>query len=286
MVQWPSPTSGLESVTVTLSVGRTMHVVTGGPVDGPPVVFIHGWGIHSYLWRYNLGACARAGYRVIAVDLPGHGASHIPEAPGAFALDALSGVILDVLDALNVPRAVLVAQSMGGRIAVDLALRAPSRAAGLVLFGSVGFGDAPRTVPLAAYLPLPRNVPSSLLVRRWMVVIGKAFAYGKRGTFGPDDVDAYWFAAQRPGVLHALRQALMEFEWRELSPSELARLTMPVLVVFGTRDRTIRPRRTAALVAGLPTGRLHWITDAGHVANEEVPDEANALLLEFIAAAP
>src|SRR5690606_31928605 len=141
---------------------------------------------------------------------------------------------------------------------------------------------APRTVPLAGYLPLPRNVPSSLLVRRWMVALGKAFAYGKRGTFTAEDVDAYWEAAQRPGVLHALRQALMEFEWRELGERELAALHMPVLVVFGTRDRTIRPRRTATLVEALPNGRLHWITDAGHVANEEVPDEVNPLMLEFI----
>ena len=283
-MRWPTPASGLISVTHVLASGAHVHAVTGGPADGPPVVFIHGWGIHSYLWRHNVGALVAAGYRVLALDLPGHGASSVPITPGAYTLAALTTYVREVLDSFGVPRAPIIAQSMGGRVAVELALRAPVRVSHLMLFGSVGFGEAPRTVPLAGYLPLPRHVPSSLFVRRWMVALGKAFAYGKRGTFLPDDVDAYWRAAQRPGVLQALRQALVEFDWRELTPDQLGALRLPVLVVFGTRDRTIRPRHTAALVAALPQGRLQWIVDAGHVVNEEVPDEVNPLLLEFIRA--
>jgi 3-oxoadipate enol-lactonase len=247
-------------------------------------VFIHGWGIHAYLWRHNLPACVAAGYRVVALDLPGHGGSSLPTAPGSYSLAALTKVVIAVLDQLAIPRAAIVAQSMGGRVALELALRHPARVSRLMLFGAVGLGEAPRTVALATYLPLPRNIPSTLLVRRWMVALGKAFAYGKRGVFAPEDVDAYWRAAQRPGVLHALRQTLVEFDWRELTAAQLRALALPVVVVFGTIDRTIRPRRTAAMVAQLPQGQLRWISDAGHVANEEVPDEVNPLLLEFIAA--
>ncbi len=53
--------------------------------------------------------------------------------------------------------------------------------------------------------------------------------------------------------------------------------------MFGTRDRTVRPRRTAELVSQLPKGRLEWVADGGHVLMEEVPEQINATLIEFLA---
>lgn len=285
-VVWPDPASGLRAETLTLPSGLAVHLVTGGPPDGPPVVCIHGWGIHSYLWRRNLGPLIDAGCRVIALDLPGHGASPAPAAPGSFTLEALTRHVRAVLDALGLARTALVAQSMGGRIALELARCHPERVSRVAVFGSVGLGVAPRLVALAPLIPALRTVPSSLVVRRWMVAIGKTFAYGTRGTFTEADVEAYWTALQRPGVLDALRRAAVEFDWRELTSPQLKAITVPVLAVFGTRDWTIRPRGAAALVAQLPHGRLVWITDAGHVVNEEVADEVNPLLVEFICPKP
>jgi pimeloyl-ACP methyl ester carboxylesterase len=268
---------------LSLPSGATVHVVTGGPLEGPPVVCIHGWGIHSYLWRKNLPALMATGFRVHAIDLPGHGRSSLP-APGGMTLDALTAHGLTVLDALGVARAALVAQSMGGRIATEMARRAPERVSHLVLFGSVGFGDIPGPTPLAGLLPVPMRLPAGLrpaaLVRPWMLQVAKTLAYGTRGTFTDEDVAAYWEASQRPGMIEALWQALAEFRWEALDDAALASVTVPTLVVFGTKDRTVRPRGAAERVARLPQGRLVWVQDAGHVACEEAADESNALILE------
>ena len=65
-----------------------------------------------------------------------------------------------------------------------------------------------------------------------------------------------------------------------------ARLAMPVHVIFGTRDRTVRPRHTEALVKAIPQGRLTWIADGGHVVMEEVPAFVNAQMLDDLTRFP
>lgn len=260
-----------------------MRVVSAGPERGTPVVMLHGWAVSSYLWRRNIPALAAAGFRVYALDLPGHGLSDRPLAPGAYTVSTLASHVGALFDALGVARAPIVAQSMGGRIAVEFARTQPTRVAGLALFGSVGFGETPRVIALAPHLPVPRGPLSTVLVRRWMVALSKAIAYGRRGSVAQEDVDAYWAPTQFPDFLAALRQAAVEFDWRRLTPDALGDIDVPALVVFGTRDRTVRPVDTPALVAALPRGRLYWVRDAGHVANEEAPEEVNPLLVEFVA---
>jgi pimeloyl-ACP methyl ester carboxylesterase len=281
MAEWPALASGLLRSELPLPSGATLQLVTGGPDDGPPVVLVHGWGIHSYLWRKNLPALLQAGHRVVALDLPGHGGSSLP-APGGMTLDAQVAQLVALLDALALPRVALLGQSMGGRICLELAMRAPARVSRLVLFGSVGLGEAPPGAPLASRVPFPQGLPADKLLRRWMVHVAKYFAYGTRGTFTEADVDAYWSAAQRPGVIAALWQALAEFDWRVLSAAELQTVAAPTLVLFGTRDRTISPRGVEARVAQLPRGEMCWVRDAGHVVCEECPDEVNPRLVEFL----
>ncbi len=279
--EWPTPGSGLEASRVTLPGGVTVHVVSAGPVTGRPVLCLHGWGVHSYLWRSTMPALASDGCRVFAIDLPGHGRSSMP-APGACTLAALTSHVLACLDALALPRATLLAQSMGGRIALEVAVRAPARVEQLALFGSVGLGEAPLVTRFVSRLPRMRTVPTAWPLRRWMVGLAKRFAYGSRGTFTDEDVEMYWRAAQRPGAIAALWQALAEFDWRLLDAATLRTVGVPALVLFGTRDRTVRPAGVAARVAALPRGRMCWIEDAGHVVCEEAPGEVNPVLVEFL----
>ena len=252
-------------------------------MDGAPVMLVHGWGIHAYLWRRTIPALVAAGRRVYALDLPGHGLSDRPLAPGSYTLAAMTAHIAALFDALGVRRAPIAGQSMGGRIAFELARTRPDRVSALALFGSVGFGAVPNVVSLAPYLPAPRGTMSTLLVRRWMVALSKAFAYGRRVQAAQADIDAYWAATQFPDFLAAMRQTLIDFDWDPLTPDALAQVTAPALIVFGTRDRTVRPRSADALVRALPRGTLRYVADAGHVVNEECPDEVNPLLVQFIA---
>jgi len=259
-------------------------VLESGPRDGTPLLLLHGWAISAYLWRHNIAALAGAGYRVYAPDLPGHGLSDAPVAAGSYTLAAMTGHIAALMDALHLERIDVIAQSMGGRIALELARR--SRAKRLVLFGPVGFGEVSQAREIAPFLPRIPGALATMLVPREIVEIVQRRVYGKIGWFSERDVDEYWAPTQFPGVVQATLQMLREFDWEVLTPAVLAQVAVPTLVVFGTLDNTVHPDGAARLVEAMPRARLEWIEGGGHVVMEEVPDRVNALLLAFLAHQP
>lgn len=279
--QWfPAGWPGIDARRVALGDGVTLRVVEAGPVDGRPVVLLHGWAVSAYLWRHTLTGLAAAGYRAYAPDLPGHGLSDAPTRRGEYTLDRFATRMAHLLDALGLDRPPIVAQSMGGRIGIEMAVR--GRAAQLALFGPVGFGQV---IPAAAYAPfLPEFVGdiAAALVTRQMVEVVERRVHGKLGWFTERDVDEYWAPTQFPDVLRAQVQMLREFPWAALAPADVAAIAVDTLVVFGTRDRTVKPLDTAAIVRGLPRGRLEQIEGGGHVLMEEIPESVNAMLVEFL----
>jgi pimeloyl-ACP methyl ester carboxylesterase len=265
---------------VTLASGLSLRVLEAGPSAGTPLLLLHGWAISAYLWRHNISVLAAAGYRVHAPDLPGHGQSDAPLAKGSYTLEAFADSISALLDTLELERPAVVAQSMGGRIALELARR--HRVKRLALFGPVGFGRVSPARDLAPFLP---NVPGSLaamLIPRELVELVQRRVYGKIGWFTERDIDEYWAPTQFPAVVQAAMQMLREFDWKLISPSVLAGIPTPIMVVFGTLDATVRPVQTEELVKALPHGRLEWIEGGGHVVMEEVPQAVNQLLLRFL----
>jgi pimeloyl-ACP methyl ester carboxylesterase len=265
---------------VTVANGLGVRILESGPEHGVPVLLIHGWAISAYLWRHNIAALAEAGYRVHAIDLPGHGLSDAPLDAGSYTLESLANDVAALLDALDLEHCAIVAQSMGGRIALELARR--HRVTRLALFGSVGFGDVPTTQEIGAFLPTIPGALAALLVPRELVEIVQRRVYGKIGWFTERDVDEYWAPTQFPAVVQAAMQMLREFDWRRLTPDALAEIATPTMVVFGTHDGTVKPVNTAELVRAMPHGRLELIEGGGHVVMEEVPAYVNGLLLDFL----
>jgi pimeloyl-ACP methyl ester carboxylesterase len=266
---------------VTLANGLGIRVLESGPPGGTPLLLLHGWAISAYLWRHNFAALAAAGYRVHAPDLPGHGLSDAPLEKGSYTLGALTDDVAALLDALGLERTAVVAQSMGGRIALELARR--HRVTKLALFGPVGFGDVSPARDLVPFLPAIPGSLAALLVPRELVELVQRRVYGKIGWFTDRDVDEYWAPTQFPAVVQASLQMLREFDWRRLRPDTLAQISTPTLVVFGTLDGTVKPVNAEQLVKELPHGRLEWIEGGGHVVMEEVPEAADRLLLGFLA---
>ncbi|MDH0301679.1 MULTISPECIES: alpha/beta fold hydrolase [unclassified Pseudomonas] len=125
---------------VRLASGLQLHYHDIG--SGEPVVFIHGSGPgasgHSNFKR-NYPAFVSAGHRVIVPDLPGYGASDKPDS--AYTLDFFVDALLGLLDALGIQRCALVGNSLGGAIAIAIALRQPTRVTRLVLMAPGGLMD-------------------------------------------------------------------------------------------------------------------------------------------------
>jgi pimeloyl-ACP methyl ester carboxylesterase len=170
---------------------------------------------------------------------------------------------------------------MGGAVAVKAALEAPNRVRGLVLLAPVGFG----TIDLMGLVRLatPDVVAPVLpyLVPRAAVTVALRLAYGRRGRASARDVDEYWAATRWPSFVRAMRLLLHGFEWAPGRAEELQRLRARALVLFGTRDRFVRPRSAEKYVACAPDARLSLVPDAGHVLPEEVPAEVNRAIVEF-----
>ena len=280
---FPAGRAGFAVQWLTLASGLRVRAVVcePAPSDGPaPVaVFVHGWACSAYSWHRNLRAVADAGIRAIAVDLKGHGLSDKPLDAAGYTLPAMGAHLLAILDALGLDETVLVGHSMGGAIALRLAIDAPERVLGLVLPAPVGFGAIGwmRVVPWLTPAPVDPLLPH--VAFRWTVRLGLWRAYGRIGRPTPRDVDEYWAPSQDPAFARAMRRLAHAFDWTSGRPEELSRVRCPVSIVFGERDHLVRPAACEPIVQHLADVRVQTVPRAGHALPEEVPEVVNAAII-------
>ena len=118
-----------ESISHTVPVHHDpplhLHCVSHGPVDGTPVVLVHGWPDIGLTWRRQLPALAAAGCRALAIDLLGFGGSSCPSQVEFYTFKSFVGYLRALLRFFNAPRAVFVGHDWGGTIVWQMALHAP-----------------------------------------------------------------------------------------------------------------------------------------------------------------
>jgi len=244
--------------------GERVHYLHRRPVDDarPPVILIHGAGGSHQHWLYQVRDLPRAAS--YALDLPGHGRS-----PGAGrdSIGAYGDWLLAFMDEAGLARAVLVGHSMGGAIALDLALRWPERVAGL---GLVATGARLRVAP--AILDGIRQNPGETvrLITDW--------------AFGPDVPEEMARLGRRqmgqvdPGVLYGDFAACDAFDVRQ----RLGEIRAPALVLCGTQDRMTPVKYATFLRDGLPGAGLHLVEGAGHMLMIERPQAVTRALIGFL----
>ncbi|MBN1135830.1 MAG: alpha/beta fold hydrolase [Anaerolineae bacterium] len=227
----------------------------------PPVLLIHGAGGSHQQWLYQVRDLLAAVY---AVDLPGHGRS------GGAGHDTVAGYgdwIVRFLDAARIERVMLAGHSMGGGIALDVALRYPERVAGL---GLVSTGARLRVAPLIfdSLRDDPRRTVN--LICDW--------AFGSQAP--PDLVDMArgQMAKVAASVLHGDFAACDTFDVRD----RLGAIMAPALVVCGTADRMMPVYLATALRDRLPVARMHVVHGAGHMIMIERPEAVTRVLGRFL----
>lgn len=278
---YPAGVPGITVRWLSLPSGVRVRVAVAGPKEGPPVVMLAGWGGSLYMYRLNILPLAEAGYRVFAVDLKGQGLSDKPDDAAEYTLHSLTAHLLEVLDALGVRRAALVAQSMAGSLAVRLAIAYPHRVSRLALVSPVGFGRVPLIGPLSraagAFAPI-----APYLAKRWTFKRAVRYAYGSRGRASARDVDEYWAPSSDPAFVRSLFYLLRQMPWGLLKEEDLRRIRCPVLLFFGTDDRVVLPRDCERLAAVVPDARVVMVPGGGHAALECAPDVVNPALAAFL----
>jgi pimeloyl-ACP methyl ester carboxylesterase len=265
---------------VDLKDGTRVRVIESIPDQRDTVLLVHGWGGSVYSFSETIPAIAAAGYRAIAIDLPGHGLSDKPVDDEKYTTAALADTVLAVADALGLRRFTLVGHSMGGGIALELALRGERRLERIVLINPIGLGKVPTIGPVRLISPkiVNRFVPA--LLGRGTIRMILRMAFSARGRPTTRDVEEYWAPTQFDGFAWACRACVHQMTWKRISSSKLRALRLPVLVIVGGKDRMIRDVGSRAKL--IPTAQLVEIPEGGHLVMQEFATKTNARLLLFL----
>ena len=253
-----------------IEIGTTSwNYLDSGKADGPVVVFVHGFGGDLNNWMFTSPALEGA-MRVIAVDLPGHGASS--KSVDIRAVDDLAKGLAAFLDAIGVDTAHLVGHSLGGAIAALAALARPGLAESVTLIASVGLGDEIDDSYLAGFIAAEKR-------KELHAVVGRLFA--DQALVSRDLVDGLLKFKRLDGVgaaLRSIREAMIENGKQRLSLlPNLVALNAPVRVIWGSVDQII----PTAHAGGLPSSfRVHMFDGAGHMVHMERAKDVNAILVE------
>jgi pimeloyl-ACP methyl ester carboxylesterase len=264
------------------AAGMRLHVRDSGPREAPAVLLLHGFGSSLHTWE-DWAQALSAERRVIRVDLPGAGLTGA-DPTGDYG-DARSLQVLEaLLDRLGVARASLVGHSMGGRLAWRFAAEHPDRVERLVLvapdgFASPGFeyGKAPEVSALTRLM--------QVALPRVLVRMGLEPAFADRAAMTDARVDRYYDLLRAPGVRAALIARMEQVRLQDPVPL-LARITAPVLLLWGDKDAMIPAANAADYMRALVHARgvvLVTLPGVGHLPQEERPAAALQPVREFLA---
>jgi pimeloyl-ACP methyl ester carboxylesterase len=278
------PTLPCATQTVLVGERPTRCLVSG---NGPPLVLLHGNGTSADEWIWVLPRLAQR-FRVYAPDLQHVPPRATPPHKPAPAFDV--AFVLALLDALSLPSAILVGNSLGGFVALQTALAAPGRVRGLVLADSAGLGQA--VSPALQSVTTP--VYGELAVGWASTRIGSMQrAWGRAGLLfaALARTPAGWIAsqyrlAQQPGFLAAtlasLRAQVALGGQRRVLVAQLPRIVSPTLVLWGEHDAVVPVAHAHAALAQLPCGELELIAACGHLPHVEQPEPFARAVAHFI----
>jgi pimeloyl-ACP methyl ester carboxylesterase len=279
----------MDSRTITVEGLRTRVVVEDGGNGRYPIVLIHGVGGWAETWRPVVAPLAAAGHLVVALDLPGFGESQAPGRVSYFGPeDAFyPRFVLAAMEELDIPRAHIVGQSMGGAVAYMVAVTAPERTRSLVLVAAGGLGQEVAfylracTLPgmgFLARLPRPKNAARDAL-RTCFYDAGRIPEefYEEAVRYGNASFSEFIRAISAGVDFRGVRRPL-----REAWVARASRYMGPALAVWGREDYVLPVRHLRDVQRILPQAQAHVIERCGHLAMFECPDEFLATTLPFL----
>lgn len=281
--RWRDPALGTPR-DVEVTGGRLRLYETG---DGPPIVFVHGFGVNANLWRKVVPRLSRD-FRCITLDVPL--GSHVLPIPGAdLSPPGLARLIADAIDSLGFDSVTLVANDTGGALCQIVITRWPERIGRLVLTSCESRGNVPPTI--FSYMKVAARIPGALRVLTESMRIRPLrrlpFAYGwlRKYPIDRQAEDSYALAGLAdPGVLADGGRVLRTLHRRHTNEAAdlLGRFTRPTLLAWSRDDRFFKPHEAEGLARDLPNARLVWIDDARTFVSEDQPERLAELIDEFV----
>jgi pimeloyl-ACP methyl ester carboxylesterase len=257
--------------------------------SGPPLVLIHGITSSSQVWELVGPQLARH-HTVLAPDLLGHGQSAKPR--GDYSMGAFASGIRDLVLGLDLDRVTVVGHSLGGGVAMQFAYQFPERTERLALVSSGGLGHSVHGLLRVATLPGSELV-IPLLAGRRVLDAGRAVgrALGRVGLqLGTDALEIARGHASlgdpesRSAFVHTLRASVDKSGQRVQALDRLYLAeNMPLLILWGARDRIIPPGHGRRAHQMVPGSRFELFEAAGHFPHLDEPERFVAALEEWVA---
>jgi 3-oxoadipate enol-lactonase len=259
------------------------YVDIRGKVDNPIALLWPSLFTDHTMWCNQIPGLDAAGWRTIAVDPPGHGQSRGVDR--AFTMEECAKAALQVLDALHVHQpVVLLGTSWGGMVAPRVALLAPDRVRGMVLFNTTAESAAPFDWARATLLTKMLAIGALDKVVDGMVVsLQLAPETRRRHPEIGAELSRRYRSWNRRGLINTVRSVLVD---RDSSLDALAEVKAPALLVSGKEDTILPSPHSRRIVAKLPKGSHVEVAGAAHLVPLEAPETANKLILNFIADLP
>lgn len=254
--------------------------------EGPPVILIHGFGGSMWQWEYQQHTLSQH-FRILTLDLPGAGLSDKPEID--YRPDQMLDFFLGFMDAVKIPQATLVGNSMGAGLAIGMALEYPTRVAKLVLVDGLPQHVMEKLTSPSVRRALETRAPD------WLISFGNMLFGGLMiesvlkeivhdpALLTPAVIERSNRNRQRPGIIKpimAVRENLPL--WESEFAVRVGTITHPTLVLWGEEDRVFPIAVGEELHQTIKGSEFIRIPKAGHIPQWERPDVVNHELITFI----
>jgi len=264
--------------------GLHVHYRDQGPRDAPVVVLVHGFSASLHAWEPWVARLPD--YRVISLDLPGHGLTRAPD-DYVPSTDRSVAIVDQVTERLGVRRFVLGGNSMGGGVSWNYALQHPDKLDGLVLVDAGGWPSSERPKGQPMVFKLLANPVGRWVLRHadpgLMAEKGLKQAYEDEALVTPALVTRYVDLARAPGHRAILTGGRGGPPGRTVTPQTFAAIHTPTLVMVGEKDQVIPADNSRKLAGAIPGAKLVVYPEGGHVPMEQLPDKSAADLRAFLA---
>jgi len=253
---------------------------------GPPVILIHGFGGSMWQWEQQQHTLSQH-FRVLTLDLPGAGLSDKPEID--YRPDQMLDFFVGFMDAVKIPQATLVGNSMGAGLAIGMALTHPTRVAKLILIDGLPQHVMEKLTSPSVRRALETSAPS------WLVSFGNILFGGLMiesvlreivhdpALLTPAVIERSNRNRQRPGLIKPIMTVRENLPlWESGFATRVGEITQPTLVIWGEEDRVFPIAVGEELHQTIKGSRFIRVPKAGHIPQWERPDLVNQELITFI----
>ena len=262
------------------AAGIRWHVQVSG--RGPVLLLLHGTGAATHSWRH-LGPILEEHFTVVAPDLPGHGFTQSPP-QALLSLQGMAGGVAGLLRDLDLDPVLVAGHSAGAAVAIRMALDGAIVPRGIVSLNGalLPFGGIATHIfsPLAKLLFLNPFMPRLFAWKAGDAGSVESLIRNTGSTIDPEGVEFYRRLVSSPD--HVAAALGMMANWHlDTLYRDLPKLAVPLLLVAGQNDRTIRSEDAFKVQEILPAAKVEIMKGLGHLAHEERADDVAALMLDF-----